>query len=81
MGLPVVALSVMGTADILAKGKGCVVPADNPQDFGRQLGALVRDPARRQQLATEARQYAGDWSDMAMTMRLRSLYRTLLGRY
>lgn len=81
MGLPVVALSVMGTADILAKGKGCVVPADNPQDFGHQLGLLLRDPARRQQLAAEARQYTGDWSDMAMAMRLRSLYRTLLGRY
>ena len=81
MGLPVVALSAMGTSDILTRGKGCVVPSDSPTDFGRHIGALLRDPARRERLATEARQYAGEWSAIAMAMRLRSLYRTLLGRF
>ena len=81
MGLPVVALSVMGTRDLLDVGRGCVVPDDDPTDFGNRLAALMADPARRSRLAAQAREVAQEWSDMAMAVRLRSLYRNLRDRY
>lgn len=81
MGLPVVALSVMGTRDLLDGDRGCIVPDDDPKDFGNRLAGLLADPARRSHLAGQAREVAQEWSDMAMTMRLRTLYRNLRDRY
>lgn len=81
MGLPVVALSAMGTSDLLERGRGAIVPPDDPIAFGHALAALFADPEHRQRLAEEAREYAREWSDMAMAVRLRSLYRGLVDRY
>lgn len=77
MGLPVVALSAMGTADILAPGRGAVVPEPDPESFARELVRLLCEPERRRHLAQEARAYARDWSDAAMAERLAGLYREL----
>lgn len=78
MGVPVVALAAMGTKDILASRRGCLVPADDPEAFATELLRLLADPALRQRLSDEARTYAGEWSDQAMAMRLAGLYRSLL---
>lgn len=81
MGLPVVALSAMGTRDLLERGRGCVVPADDPADFGARLASLLGNPVQRARLGAEAREHAQEWSDMAMAVRLRTLYRNLRDRY
>ena len=78
MGLPVVALAEMGTKDILDPGRGCVVPGADPQDFAGALTSLLADPARRQRLGDEAREYAASWSDRAMAGRLAHLYQQLV---
>jgi len=77
MGVPVVALSAMGTADILASRRGAVVPENDPVDFARCLVALFKDKERHARLSAEARVFAQEWSDIAMARRLKTLYETL----
>ncbi|MCK9285846.1 MAG: glycosyltransferase [Rhodocyclaceae bacterium] len=77
-GLPVVALSAMGTGDILASGRGCRVAEDDPQAFGETLAHVLGRKALRLQLADHARRHALDWSDQAMAERLATFYRRLI---
>jgi glycosyltransferase involved in cell wall biosynthesis len=77
-GLPVVALSKMGTADILDSGRGCFTPPDDPQAFGEVLGRILANPAAWGHLAGEARSLADEWSDVAMAARLAASYRQLV---
>lgn len=80
-GVPVVALSVMGTADILAAGRGSIAPPDHPAAFGAALAELLgRSPSAREQLSAEARTYALEWSDTAQASCLASLYRRLAAK-
>ena len=73
-GLPVIALSAMGTADILDAGCGCFTPPDDPAAFGEVLGRMLANPAAWGHLAAEAGDYARSWSDSAMASRLAGLY-------
>ncbi len=75
VGLPVVALAHMGTADILAPRRGGLVPEENPAAFAGALTEVLADAALRARLGTEARAYAREWSDAAMGRRLAALYR------
>ncbi len=77
MGLPVVALAAMGTTDILARGRGCLTPADDVADFAAALCRLLDDGQLRARLSAEARDYAAEWSDQRMAGRLAELYRSL----
>lgn len=77
MGLPVVALAAMGTTDILARGRGCLTPADDVADFAAALCRLLDDGQLRARLSAEARDYATEWSDQRMAGRLAELYRSL----
>ncbi len=76
-GLPVVALSEMGTTDILAPGRGAFSPVAEPQAFGEALGHLLKRPAAWRHLADEAPVFAREWSDTAMAARLAGLYHAL----
>jgi glycosyltransferase involved in cell wall biosynthesis len=78
-GLPVVALSAMGTRDILAPGIGCLVPEDDVAAFAAAIVRLMRDPALRRRLSHEARDYAGEWADDRLAARLAERYRCLVG--
>lgn len=78
MGLPVVALSVMGTKDIMAPGRGGVIAPDEVSGFAQALIHLLEDGALRTKLASEARLYAREWSDDQMAVRLANLYKTLI---
>lgn len=80
MGKPVVALSAMGTADILTPESGAVVPQDNVDDFAAKLAALLADPARQQVLGQQAHAWALQWSDRAMAARLAAFYRQQIDR-
>lgn len=74
---PVVALSVMGTADILEPRKGCRIAPEDPAGFAGVLTQLLNDPEACLQLGEEARTYALTWSDREMARRLADLYRSL----
>lgn len=76
-GLPVMALSAMGTADILAPGKGCITPPDDVAAFGQTLAHFFGNRQAWAHLGREALGYAHTWSDEAMAERLASLYRQL----
>lgn len=78
-GLPVIALSEMGTTDILAPGRGAISPPAEPQAFGAALGDFLNRPSAWRHLADEAPVFAGEWSDAAMAARLAWLYRELAG--
>lgn len=77
LGTPVIALSVMGTTDILAPGRGCRTPADDPKDFAAAMVDVLGNPQLRAQLSLQAREYAHEWSDRTMAQRLARLYRQL----
>jgi glycosyltransferase involved in cell wall biosynthesis len=79
-GTPVLALSAMGTADILAPGQGCIVP---PDDVGAFAAALVNFFGQHRawaHLGSEAAAYAGRWSERALAERLATHYRQLRRR-
>jgi len=76
-GVPVVALSEMGTTDILAPGRGAFSPPNDPKAFGEALGNVLKNPQAWQHLNDEAPIYAREWSDVAMAERLACLYREL----
>jgi len=76
-GVPVIALSAMGTTDILGAGKGCLVPSDDVTAFGQTLAHFFAHRAVWGHLQREAREFARQWSDAAMAERLASLYREL----
>ncbi len=73
-GVPVVALSVMGTRDILGAGRGALIARDGPDDFADQLTGLLRDTQLRARLAQDARAHAEEWEDQRLALRLRALY-------
>lgn len=77
-GTPVVALSAMGTTDILAPQRGAVIAPDDAAGFARCLTDLLRDPVRREVLSHEASDYAATWSDRAMGRRMMSLYSSIV---
>lgn len=76
-GLPVIALSAMGTTDILGAGKGCIVPPDDPVAFGHMLAHFFNHRPVWGHLRREAGEYAREWSDAAMAERMASLYRSV----
>ncbi|MDA0188945.1 MAG: glycosyltransferase [Proteobacteria bacterium] len=77
-GLPVVALSAMGTADILDARRGARVPDDNPSSFALALVHLLGNAPLRRQLAREAREHAAEWADDRLAGRLAELYRQIV---
>jgi glycosyltransferase involved in cell wall biosynthesis len=77
-GLPVIALSAMGTGDVLADAPGAIVPPDDPAAFGDALGRFLAGRQVGGPLADQARQTARRWSDGAMAERLADCYRQVL---
>ncbi|MEW9899076.1 glycosyltransferase [Chitinivorax sp. PXF-14] len=80
MGVPVLAIPVMGAKDILSPGRGCVPVSTDPDEFAAALVALLADPARRAGIGADARSYAQEWSAPATAQRLAAFYQHVLGR-
>lgn len=72
---PVLALSVMGTADILEPRRGCRIAPDDPAGFAAAWLELLQDHLARLRLGEEARAYAREWSDLELARRLLGIYR------
>lgn len=74
-GLPVVALSAMGTTDIVEPRMGAAVARDDIADFAEQLTALLADDGRRLGMRHVAQLFARRWSDRAMAVNMNAVYR------
>jgi len=77
LGTPVVTTAVMGTAAIMADGRGGLVAEQEACHFASQCLRLLRDPGLRQRLSAQARSKAADWSAPVMAERMLELYRHL----
>ena len=80
-GRPVVALSIMGTTDILTNTPACFTPPDDPAAFGECLGALLADRDSCLALSDQARLSASRWSDATMASRLAAFYRKMIASH
>lgn len=76
-GLPVVTTGVLGTAEVMADGRGGILCEEQTEAFTAAVTALLSDPAARARLAAEARAKADLWSDSHHADRLLALYRNL----
>jgi 1,2-diacylglycerol 3-alpha-glucosyltransferase len=74
LGVPVVGLAIMGTADVLREGRGAHIAADDPRHFAARVSHLLAQPAERERLARAARDYVQEWTAPEMTARLGRLY-------
>ena len=78
-GLPVVATRVGGNSELVKhEASGLLVPVRDPKALAEALEQLLRDPSRRQQMASRGRQIAEQRYDQAESMeRYLDLYRRL----
>ncbi len=79
-GKPVVALSAMGTRDILEDTPGAVIARDEVAHFSLCAGELLQDRARLAQLGRSARISAERWSGREMAHRVAALYESICAR-
>jgi glycosyltransferase involved in cell wall biosynthesis len=77
-GLPVYAIAHLGTTSILAPRRGAIVAPEDPEGFGKGLGALVANPKELARLAREGREFAKEWSAPGRARELAALYRSLV---
>jgi len=81
LGVPVISTAVMGTREILAPGRGCLIAEEDESHFAAQVIRLLGDPELRRRLSDEARGYAAEWSAPALAARMLGLYTEVLERH
>ena len=74
LGVPVVGLAIMGTAEVLRHGRGAHIAQDDVRDFAGKVSALLGDSAARAALAQSAIAYVEAWTAPEMTLRLSRFY-------
>jgi glycosyltransferase involved in cell wall biosynthesis len=77
-GLPVFALSHMGTTSIVGPQRGAVAAPEDIEAFGKELAELISDRPRLASLASKAREYSLEWSAPERARQLANLYRALV---
>ena len=80
MGTPVLAAEGGGPDEILEQGGGFLHNPQNPRELAGHLSRLMRDPALRTRLSTEARQVAECYSIERTRFEMARLYHNVLGR-
>ncbi|MDP5240957.1 glycosyltransferase [Uliginosibacterium sp. 31-16] len=80
LGCPVLALSVMGTREILEGAAGTVIAQDDVADFAAKSVALLADRVALKALGNAAAATARTWSAREMALRLGALYQDLIVR-
>ena len=80
LGVPVLALAVLGTREIVLPQRGAVAAPDDVSRFATHAVALLRDRPRRERLSVEARAFAREWETSGVAQRLREIYRTIPSR-
>lgn len=81
LGVPVVALSIMGTRDILQPGSGALVPEDDVSDFADKVLKLLQDEELRKWLGAEGVQYIQHWKADRLAVRLEKFYTQIQQAY
>lgn len=76
-GRPVLALSEMGTRDILEGTPGTLIARHDVTDFAARACEALRDRSRLAELGHDARESAEKWSGAEMAARLATLYQSL----
>ncbi len=74
LGVPVVSTAVMGTKEVLGKGGGSLIAAEDEHDFASKAVRLLTEPLLRERLSREAVEHARDWSAPVMADRMLQLY-------
>lgn len=80
VGVPVVSTAVMGTAEVLVDGCGCLIAPEEEQAFADQAVLVLADPHRRAALSRAGTAYAQSWSAPVMAQRLLAFYATIVAR-
>lgn len=80
LGVPVVSTAVMGTKEVLAEGRGCLIAERDEQDFAHQCLRVLGDPELRGTLSHAAAAYAATWAAPALAERLLDFYGEVLAR-
>lgn len=79
-GVPVVALAVMGTKDVLRHGEGVLVVENDIEDFSAKVTYLLQDGLAASRLGDRGRAYAKSWSASVMAERLADFYFEVIKR-
>ena len=78
-GLACVASDIPGSADVLAKGGGLLVPLDDDRTLAGVLDRLASEPAERERLGAEARRIIEErYSFASVAARYRQAYDSML---
>lgn len=80
LGVPVVALAVMGTRDVLREGAGCRIAPDDVAGFAATVAPLLADRQAARALGEAGKVYAASWSETAMQAAVLALYQSLVTR-
>ncbi|MFN3884042.1 MAG: glycosyltransferase [Rhodocyclaceae bacterium] len=80
-GLPVLAISALGTREIVEPRRGALPAPEDAAGFGAALAALIADPPRRRAMALAARDFACEWTTHACARRLAEVYRAVRTRH
>jgi glycosyltransferase involved in cell wall biosynthesis len=76
---PLLATAVGGIPDVVVDGEtGVLVPPRDPSALGEALDRLLRDPAERRRLASQARERLGEYTLERAAGRFAELYEELL---
>lgn len=81
MGLPVVAISEMGTSSILDARQGALVAEHDVNDFANKVSALIDNRELRRSLGMQGKQYADSWSIERCCSDLIDLYTKTISAY
>lgn len=80
-GLPVLALSYLGTREIIEPRRGAMPAPTEPRAFGQVMAALANDPVLRAGMAEEGQAFVAEWTTDACAARLAAVYRHIQQRH
>jgi glycosyltransferase involved in cell wall biosynthesis len=80
LGTPVVSTAVMGSAEVLVQGEGCLIAEEDESPFAEQVLRLLTDQALRARLSEKAVAYARNWSAPALAERMLAFYGRVIDR-
>jgi len=77
LGVPVVALAVLGTREIVLPGRGACVAPDDPAGFAAVVSSLMHDPDARARMARAGPAFAAEWDTDVTARGLIAVYEAL----
>ncbi|MBT9611665.1 MAG: glycosyltransferase [Burkholderiales bacterium] len=81
LGVPVVGLAIMGTAEVLQHERGAHIAQDDVHQFARTVSALLNNGEARAALSLSAQEYVREWTAPEMTRRLAHFYEDVVCEY